>query len=357
MGKVHDDNSANSDFKSNVGKGMSLAGKAIILSVAAAAGGAVIASGMVRKYKKEVDAERLEQMLQYKSSSVIKIETPRGTVHADVVGEGDNCIILVHGLCCDGDFFYYQREGLKHKYKIVTIDLSWHGESVPGKTAPCCIEDYAEDVKMLIDNLNPSSFILGGHSMGGFTSFTFHKMFAKEYGDRLKGLIALNSTGMGFSDVIELPGFAKFMGMLSEDFLLKLPKYGKTLDGLFSGLSKSSIAYLSYKLVGFSRIAMPQDIVFCMSKNLNSNWTTNMHSTVALYRYDCKEHLPFIDVPVLLIAGGKDVLVSVNTNRKTAEMLPHAKLVVFENATHTLPLDHAKELNQEIDLFASALFE
>lgn len=81
------------------------------------------------------------------------------------------------------------------KYRIITLDLLGHGET------DCVgyvhsMEDQADVVAAIIQELKIRKAVLVGHSMGGYVALAF----AEIYPDYVKGLFLLNSTSRADSD-------------------------------------------------------------------------------------------------------------------------------------------------------------
>jgi pimeloyl-ACP methyl ester carboxylesterase len=83
-----------------------------------------------------------------------------------IYGEGNMPLVLVHGWCCDKSYWNKQIEYFKQDYRIVTIDLAGHGESDLGRE-DYTIHNFANDVSVVIDDLELNNCIVLGHSMGG----------------------------------------------------------------------------------------------------------------------------------------------------------------------------------------------
>ncbi len=73
--------------------------------------------------------------------------------------------MFVHGFGCDHADWRYQTEFFFKTNEVVACDLRGHG-ATPGRPQECSIEHYGGDVAALVNNLELSSSILVGHSMG-----------------------------------------------------------------------------------------------------------------------------------------------------------------------------------------------
>lgn len=110
-----------------------------------------------------------------------KMSTTTTPIHYQVSGEGTP-IVLLHGFCEDLTIWDAFLPPLLVNYKIITIDLPGFGKSptIPNAT----IEDFADAVYAVLQELKIEKFIVIGHSMGGYTTLAL----AKKYPSRVLGL-------------------------------------------------------------------------------------------------------------------------------------------------------------------------
>lgn len=81
-------------------------------------------------------------------------------------GKGDTTLLFLHGWVINKSYWDKQLEYFCSKYKVVAIDLPGFGES--GKSRQNWgFDEYTEDVKAVIDQLQLKHVILIGHSMSG----------------------------------------------------------------------------------------------------------------------------------------------------------------------------------------------
>lgn len=81
-------------------------------------------------------------------------------------GAGDTTLLFVHGWAIDQTYWSHQVEDLCSEYRVVTIDLPGHGRSGTNRES-WAVEDYAGDVRAVMDQLRLENVVLIGHSMGG----------------------------------------------------------------------------------------------------------------------------------------------------------------------------------------------
>ena len=75
-----------------------------------------------------------------------------------------------------------------------------------------------------------------------------------------------------------------------------------------------------------------------------------------LRRHHTAELLPTISVPVLVLAGRKDVFTPPSVQQIMADVIPGAEIVWWEEAGHMLPIEEPEELTAAILDFATRRF-
>ena len=83
-----------------------------------------------------------------------------------MAGNGDTSIVFVHGWGISKEYWKEQIEELSSDYTVVSLDLGGHGQSGHNREN-WTIEEFAKDVRAVIDGLHLNNVILVGHSMGG----------------------------------------------------------------------------------------------------------------------------------------------------------------------------------------------
>jgi pimeloyl-ACP methyl ester carboxylesterase len=111
-------------------------------------------------------------------------------IHYTTAGQGDT-IVLLHGFMESLQIWKDFSHELSAKFKVVCIDLPGHGksESIGEVHSMDLISDI---LKEITDYLDISSFVLIGHSMGGYVSL----QFADQYPERIRGLGLFHSQAL-----------------------------------------------------------------------------------------------------------------------------------------------------------------
>src|SRR3954452_17332277 len=94
----------------------------------------------------------------------------------DAVGSGP-AVVLLHGYPFNRSMWREQDEALKDDYRVITPELRGLGESSAREDSQATIDEMAEDVAALLDELEIKRIVLGGLSMGGYVTFAFYRRF------------------------------------------------------------------------------------------------------------------------------------------------------------------------------------
>jgi pimeloyl-ACP methyl ester carboxylesterase len=273
-------------------------------------------------------------------------------IHYSICGEGDRVVFFVHGWTCNSTIFRYQQECFSPEYKIVSLDLRGHGMSGVPESLDYHPDRLAEDLKCVIDAVGPAEFVIAGHSLGGFTTFKFFEHYAEEYKGALKGLAIIDSTGTDLVDGIVMGEVVSRVYPRPLAALMKAvgrnSRFSETLLRLFS---ETSTAYLVVRLAAFGRKPHCDQV----EKMTDMIFSTPM-SSVSLAAKACLDfHFEYflenVDLPVIVMVGDRDKLTNIEVNVRTAELLPDARLVVFEGAGHCAMMEQHDGFNDELGEF------
>lgn len=116
------------------------------------------------------------------------------TVAYSDYGKG-SCIVLLHGYLENRHMWDAFVPEFSKNHRVITIDLLGHGKT------ECLgyihtMEDQADMVREVLQELRIRKAIFIGHSMGGYVALAF----AELYPENVKGLVLLNSTSRADSD-------------------------------------------------------------------------------------------------------------------------------------------------------------
>ena len=255
-------------------------------------------------------------------------------------GKGEP-LILLHGFVMYKEYFIGQVTPLSEHFKIITIDNRGCGSSDhPSK--PYEIEDMADDVKDLMDQLEIESAHVGGHSLGGMIA----QQFAIKYPERLNKLILLGT----FAKLpLDKSGFEMYKNSQLGSYEAKIKDptsafYDKIKQRFTREFYKKMVEdpkkkfhklFTTEDLMQFERTkgtSKPQDIL-----NL-------IHSIVNL---DTLDYLDKIKNQTLILVGEKDRLAPLVSGKAIHQRIPNSILRTVKGG-HWFTLETAPEVNKII---------
>ncbi|MFD5052543.1 alpha/beta fold hydrolase [Streptomyces tendae] len=272
-------------------------------------------------------------------------------------------VVFSHGYCLNQDSWHFQRAALRGVVRTVYWDQRSHGRSGRGVAQtrddrPVSIEELGRDLKAVIDAAAPEGpIVLVGHSMGGMTMMALADAFPDLVRERVVG-VALVGTSSGRLGEVNfglpvagvnavrrvLPGVLRALGQRAE-----LVERGRraTAD-LFAGIIKRysfasrdvdpAVARFAERMIE----STPIDVVAEYYPAFNDH-----DKTEALAH--------FAGLPVLVLAGVRDLVTPSEHSEAIADLLPDAELVLVPDAGHLVMLEHPELVTDRLaDLLARA---
>ncbi|WP_405601140.1 alpha/beta hydrolase [Streptomyces sp. NBC_01410] len=271
-------------------------------------------------------------------------------------------VVFSHGYCLSQDSWHFQRAALRGLVRTVYWDQRSHGRSERGasqrgpEAVPVTIDQLGRDLKAVIDTAAPEGpLVLVGHSMGGMTVMALADQFPELVRERVVGVAFVGTSSGQLGEVNYglpvagvnavrrvLPGVLKALGSQAE-----LVERGRraTAD-LFAGLIKRysfsskdvdpAVARFAERLIE----STPIDVV--------------AEFYPAFVEHDKAGALEiFLEVPVLVLAGDKDLVTPSSHSEAIADLLPDSELVIVPDAGHLVMLEHPEVVTDRLaDLLA-----
>ncbi|GGS23918.1 alpha/beta hydrolase [Streptomyces griseoviridis] len=257
-------------------------------------------------------------------------------------------VVFCHGYCLSQDSWHFQRAALRGVVRSVYWDQRSHGRSGRGVAqvrdgVPVSIDELGRDLRAVLDAAVPEGpVVLVGHSMGGMTVMALADEFPELIRERVVG-VALVGTSSGRLGEVNfglpvagvnavrriLPGVLRALGQRAE----MVEKGRRATADLFAGIIKRysfagrdvdpAVARFAERMIE----ATPIDVV--------------AEFYPAFDDHDKGEALArFRDVPVLVLAGVRDLVTPSEHSEEIAGRLPDAELVLVPDAGHLVMLEH-----------------
>ncbi len=237
-------------------------------------------------------------------------------------------VLFIHGAGMDHTVWtMYARHFARHGRNVVAVDLPGHGRSSGEPKAS--IEDMADWIVALLDELGIGKTALVGHSLGSLIALDC----AARHPGRVRALAIVGSTApMPVSDAILDASAANDHAAFE-----MLTEYGYSKRHLYGGNANPGMWMVGSTLRLFER---SRPGVLHADMNACNQYLQGL------------ERAATITCPVLMVLGQGDRLTPVRSTMPLQEALPEPRVVVLEASGHTLM---AEAPNALLDALRSAL--
>ncbi|MBG8554705.1 alpha/beta fold hydrolase [Hymenobacter guriensis] len=244
----------------------------------------------------------LDNPEHYGSNTAIgnTIAVPGGQLYYERYGRG-NPLLLLHGNGQSIAAFQKQIGELARHFEVIAVDTRAHGHSPDYTTAPLTYDLFAEDVRLLLDSLHLPRVDVLGWSDGGNTALKL----ALAHPSRVRRLAIMGANLFPTAEAI------------APDFLALLRRQLREAEQ-HPEASQPHRARLIRLLLQEPQLAF--------------------------------QAMAAIKVPVLVMAGEKDVVLEKHT-RALARSLHQGQLRIFPGATHYAPQEVPEQFNEALLTF------
>ena len=240
------------------------------------------------------------------------------------VGSGQ-ALVLIHAFPTDQRLWEAQRAGLKDHFRVITLDLRGFGQSAPVDGQAVTMKDYAGEVKQLLDQLKIQKAIIGGESMGGYIALSFLDL----YPEYVEGLILSDTQSIADSDEA------------------KAKREATARDVIANGTANVVAGFMPKALTPNASAEMRQSL----QQIAESQTPTAVASALRgmALRADTSTLLANTSLPILIITGDQDTLISPTQSENMHALAKNSKLVILTNAAHLSNLEQPVQWNQSVD--------
>ena len=259
------------------------------------------------------------------------------------VGEGDEVLLLIHGMAGSADTWRAVIPQLAKKYRVVAPDLTGHGQSEKPRT-DYSLGAFAVGLRDLLDELGIESATVVGHSLGGGVAM----QFLYQHPDYCRRLVLISSGGLGpdvglILRLLAAPGAELVMPVIAPPQVIRA---GNAVRSWLSsaGLRSPRGAEIWSAYSSFSDRGTRDAFL----RTLRSVVDYRGQSVSALNRLKLRE-----DLPTLAIWGEQDAIIPVAHAYSALEARPDCRLEVLPEVGHFAQVEAPAEVIDLIDDFIS----
>jgi len=243
------------------------------------------------------------------------------SVHTEELGDDtQRTIIMIHGAGGSTATWFMQHRGLSDSLYVVALDLNGHGRT-QDRSEENLLESYLEDIDSVVSQYEMP--ILAGHSMGGALA----QLYALQHSNKLSGLVLI-ATGakLKVADMV--------FGLLDTDF-----------EGYLNAVEE----FMFHKNTS-------RDLIEASVVEIRKCPVSVIHRDFEMCNaFNVMNRVKEIQIPALIIVGAQDMMTPVKYSQYLHGQIERSKLLIIDNAGHSVMLEQSSKVNQGILSWASNL--
>jgi len=292
-------------------------------------------------------------------SSTHSIDRPDGSrLHVNVYGKPDGpTLILTHGWTLNSSAWNYVAIDLAKRFRIVTWDLPGLGESRGPTRGGFSMEMLAENLEAVLKSSSPAGpAILVGHSIGGMTQQTFCRLFPEHLGGAVVGMVLVHTT---YTNPVRT-NFAAWLTTALETPVLVPLNYLMIALSPLAWLSNwqsyfNGSSHWTTRFTSFTGRQTRKQLDHSARMGAAAWPATVARGNLAMLRFDARQTLPKVQIPVLVIGGENDRMTVCAASDQISQLLPNDRQFRIPGG-HLGYWEFADEVSGAIQEFASQQF-
>ena len=247
------------------------------------------------------------------------------TLYYRIKGFGDPALVMHGGLGADHTTFLNSGfNKLSNQLELIYYDHRCNGRSSFPEIETLTHENLAADAENLRIALDHKNLTVIGHSYGGITGMEY----ALRYPENLRRLILITTTPSGTG-----------LGEARKIAETRAPHLMDAVDKMLGGNCATDDEFIELLTIlaplYFKDFHLFEDEFSEVAKDMVPNAAAFRHSfSELLPKYDLREKLANINVPVLILCGRHDWITPVSQSKILNKKIHNSELVIFENSGH-----------------------
>jgi len=244
-----------------------------------------------------------------------------------VSGQGP-VVLFIHGFCEDLSIWTNSSEYLNN-YTILSIDLPGFGKSEFIQNQD--LATIANEINILLEQLEVDQVTLIGHSLGGYVGLTFAELFP----NKINGLGLFHSTV--FADSNE-----------------KKENRNKTIEFINKhGVGNFANSFVGTLFYPENRATFEKEILELSNVVKNTSKEAVIQTTKAMRdRKDFSNFIASINIPLLFIVGKEDQAVPLSKSIEQSHIAPDTTLLILSKTAHMGMFENEKKTYLAVKNFA-----
>ncbi len=251
-------------------------------------------------------------------------------------------LLYCDGIGCDGYVWRYLRDDLGARMGLHPHYRGHGRTAAPVDPTHVTIQDLADDVSCVLEDALVDRAVLIGHSMGVQVALETYR----RHREQIAALVLV--CGAPSHPLKTFRGSRQL-----ETLLPTIQKWIGRMPGVLNRLSRSLLpTRLAFEVASRLEIRRelvePRDFMPYLEGMARIDVRLFVAMLASAGQHSAEDLLPDIQVPVLVIAGGRDGFTPPERSRAMAEAIPGAELLEIPNASHTAPIERPHLVVQTI---------
>ena len=268
---------------------------------------------------------------------------------ADTAEQGKPAIVLSNGIGCPRIVWQDLVSALGTDFTMIFWDYRGTFRSaVPRERTRLHLSDHARDIAGIIRREGLKKVVVLGWSMGVQVNLELWPLI----GETMVGMVAINgSGGSTFDTALGVPGLAWWVPPLTHYLGTR---HHALLNRILSTLFRTELLFV-LRAAGLVGKHVDREMLAALIRGYaRHDYDIYFRMLSGLGLHDPK-HLGDIRCPVLILAGGRDILTPPITSKRLRARLPNAELKIRPDGTHFMPLEAPRWIRREVEAFIDRL--
>jgi len=243
--------------------------------------------------------------------------------------QAESTIIFIHGFPFNKNMWIGQLDALPSAVRGIALDVRGHGNTTSGHGF-FNMDVFAKDLIAFIETLKLERIVLCGISMGGYIALRAFELRPALF----SGIVLSDTHSFADTDAGKLKRFATIESVL---------KHGKRIY---------AIGFVS-SIFSKKSIEEKPEVVDLIKSSIRRNTESSICATLLALasRTDTTSVLQNMNVPVLILRGEEDGIVSLEQVKSMEELIPDVKHIEIPDCGHLPNLENPVRFNGEIRNF------
>jgi 3-oxoadipate enol-lactonase len=261
------------------------------------------------------------------------LTTSELNIHYETGGDGKEVLLLLHGNFASWRWWQPLLKNTPRGYRTYAPDLRGCGDTDQPEEG-YTIAQHAEDLNQMIGALGLKRIHLVGHSLGGCVALDY----ALNYPQQIRTLTLVAPAPAEGLSVIKAASNG-YVGTNSSSTILSAIRLSERLGTYRRVMEKALCRMMKPERVGGVFEVLVDDAVR-MSRNAAVGHVETLNC------WDVRDVIGQLNLPVLIIGGCNDQLISPEALQNAAEKFPNGRLIMWPGMGHTPQLEQPERFNK-----------